>query len=640
MDLAGRKGKRDDERVTFLIWDSDDDPPTGNWVTILWGGFGKGNYSDVISLPKLVEEQSDTLRMRYLSWIYDIGETCLKGKRLVDHLELRPSFSYWWMTLVAQKFNAFSSPYILEVIKLLAFEDAFLKKKKIDSILLVSNKKKMAQILKDYCTKANIGFTWNQAKKDNNRKSWIKSFYRSLPFFIQASISLIRFAWQRRSNGGRYQVQKLSKSNAEITFADILVHLDEHGLLNDEFVSNYWTSLIDKLNKSNLLSIWLHSYYEHKVVNSIKLAKNIISRFNKRSGNKQCHILIDVNLSLSLVIKALKDYFGLVKSSFRLNKISRYFQIRGSRFDLWPLFKRDWNDSVRGQSAMVNCLRLNLFESILFRLPCQKLGVYIQENQPWEMALIYFWKVAGHGRLIGVPHTTVRYWDLRYFYDPRSYLRTRRNDLPMPDLVAVNGPVARKFYLQGGYPEKKLVKVEALRYLHLLKIFQESIIPNKTGKNNLHLRILVLGDIFPEVNEQLIRWLKIAAKYLPTEIRYTIKPHPVCEIKNIDFKSGQFCITNAPLSESLADCDIVLTSNATSAAVDAYCTGIPVISVLDGNAFNLSPLRGLDGVVFVTNPMEVVEALRDWHNYERVEVAPFFYLNKQLFRWKMLLDIM
>ena len=38
----------------------------------------------------------------------------------------------------------------------------------------------------------------------------------------------------------------------------------------------------------------------------------------------------------------------------------------------------------------------------------------------------------------------------------------------MPDLVAVNGAVAQKSYLDWGYPEQQLKTVEALRFLHLL----------------------------------------------------------------------------------------------------------------------------------------------------------------------------
>jgi len=95
-----------EKHTTFLIWDTDDKPPKGNWTPILWRSYGGGEGS-LYSMPEIIEERADALRQRYLSWIYVMGESCIKGKRLVDHLELRSGFSYWWMTLLAEKSNAY-----------------------------------------------------------------------------------------------------------------------------------------------------------------------------------------------------------------------------------------------------------------------------------------------------------------------------------------------------------------------------------------------------------------------------------------------------------------------------------------------------------------------------------------------------
>jgi surface carbohydrate biosynthesis protein (TIGR04326 family) len=93
------------------------------------------------------------------------------------------------------------------------------------------------------------------------------------------------------------------------------------------------------------------------------------------------------------------------------------------------------------------------------------------------------------------------------------------------------------------------------------------------------------------------------------------------------------------LAELLADCDVAFTSNITSAAVDAYCASIPVVSVLDGDAFNMSPLRGLAGVVYVTNPTKLADALRNARSRERVVAAPYFCLDKGLPRWRNVLKL-
>ena len=48
-------------------------------------------------------------------------------------------------------------------------------------------------------------------------------------------------------------------------------------------------------------------------------------------------------------------------------------------------------------------------------LPRQRLGLYLCENQGWERIFIRAWRKHGHGKLIGVAHSTIGYWDMRYF---------------------------------------------------------------------------------------------------------------------------------------------------------------------------------------------------------------------------------
>ena len=103
--------------------------------------------------------------------------------------------------------------------------------------------------------------------------------------------------------------------------------------------------------------------------------------------------------------------------------------------------------------------------------------------------------------------------------------------------------------------------------------------------------------------------------------------------------SLQLHVVSTPLPKLLTDCDVVFTSNITSAAVDAYCAGAPVVSVLEGETINMSPLRGLSGVVYVTNPAELVDALRTAQSRTGVIDKPFFYLDKGLPRWQKLLNL-
>ena len=151
--------------------------------------------------------------------------------------------------------------------------------------------------------------------------------------------------------------------------------------------------------------------------------------------------------------------------------------------------------------------------------------------------------------------------------------------------------------------------------------------------------MLVLGDYNPLVTRHQMKLLMAAAGFLPSNTLYTVKSHPSCAIKAIDYPSLQLRVTSAPLAELLAACDVAYTSNITSAAVDAYCSGVPVVSVLDGDAFNMSPMRGLEGVMYITNSTELADALRNARSLERVVATPYFCLDKGLPRWRKLLSL-
>ena len=93
------------------------------------------------------------------------------------------------------------------------------------------------------------------------------------------------------------------------------------------------------------------------------------------------------------------------------------------------------------------------------------------------------------------------------------------------------------------------------------------------------------------------------------------------------------------MADLLRNCDVTFTSNITSAAVDAYCLGVPVIQKLDGNEFNMSPLRGLDNVVYVRNSVELATALSKTKQHKLAVTVPYFCLDNTLSRWRDVLDL-
>ena len=125
-----------------------------------------------------------------------------------------------------------------------------------------------------------------------------------------------------------------------------------------------------------------------------------------------------------------------------------------------------------------------------------------------------------------------------------------------------------------------------------------------------------------------------------SNLELTVKPHPACPINPADYTEINFEISDQPLSDLLNLFDVAYTSCLTSAAVDAYCAGLQVISVLDPTALNLSPLRGITGVKFVSSARDLHNALLEIssQSHEDAKRINYFYVDPSLPRWRALIS--
>jgi surface carbohydrate biosynthesis protein (TIGR04326 family) len=73
--------------------------------------------------------------------------------------------------------------------------------------------------------------------------------------------------------------------------------------------------------------------------------------------------------------------------------------------------------------------------------------------------------------------------------------------------------------------------------------------------------------------------------------------------------------------------------------VDAYCAGVPVVSVLDPTMLNMSPLRGYAGTFYAGTPDELIRALQEIRSdqFTVPTRSSFFILNRALPLWRKLL---
>ncbi len=121
-----------------------------------------------------------------------------------------------------------------------------------------------------------------------------------------------------------------------------------------------------------------------------------------------------------------------------------------------------------------------------------------------------------------------------------------------------------------------------------------------------------------------------------------MKCHPACPIDPANWPLLEITIFDKPLDQLVNEYDVAYTSNATAAAVDAYLAGKKVLTMLDPDTFNMSPLRGFPRVQFVVTPDDLIQRL--FYEEEKQctslysDQNPFFYTDFDLPRWNKLLN--
>jgi len=613
-------------KSNLLLWDEDSKPNDNSYEVILWNSYKSSESDEFISIPKFVEENSDYLKSKYLSLIYELGEAKINGKRVIDHLIIRQNFSYWWMTLLVEKCNFIKSPQIDNIIKIMALE-LLLKEKSCHKIKIVSTNEDLAMSVSYLTNALQIDFEWERIQNIKPKRSLIKKAFHMLPNAIQSPIWLTNYLfsnWPLKGVG----VKEWRKTSATSTFVSYLFNLVPEATKEGRYESHYWTKLNNLMDDEQHSSNWLHIYVKDKILPSSKKARNLIQQFNSSQKGHQVHVTLASFLSIQLIWHTLKDWYKVLK----LNKMVCK-QLKSSSGYLWPLFRKDCQDSMSGIPAMSNLLDFNLFEKAMSDLPNQERGCYLQENIGWEFGFVSAWQAAGHKEnLIGYPTSAIIYWDLRRFFDPRSYARKTQGSLPLPNYVAMNGDASKKMYISGGYLQKHLIEVESLRYLYLFNSSLHKV--KETIPTEKEKIVLVIGDYSEKNTYKQLDLLSFKPKKINSPVRYIVKPHPNSPINLEGFPDLCAEISTRPIEDLLKICDVVYSSLITTAAIEAYCLGIPIITFLDGKTLNMSPLRGVKSVYFISNSEDLARAINTIDVSDFGLKENYFYLDPSLPRWR------
>ena len=365
---------------------------------------------------------------------------------------------------------------------------------------------------------------------------------------------------------------------------------------------------------------WLHQFVKSTSMPTPKDADMLLRKLSKKSNEP--HYLFETRPTIKTLVKTIRDFVFLVRTTKKLRAIREAFVPEGSKANLWPLFQDEWFDSMCGRTSIRHCLLLSTIEKALARSSHCSTGLFLMENQPWEMALFHAWRSAGHGRLIGVVNAPIRFWDLRYFYNDLGRNR------PAPNQVAVNSPISRNLLEEVGVPPTEIVDVEALMYQYLNN-------PLQAGQTS-GTDVLILGDFFTQISERVLNIVLPLVKTRFAHQTIYFKAHPANRNSWTYLAADGIVVTDLPLSELFATCGTVISPSSSTGAVEAYCANKHVISIPDPTTLNFSALKTIKDAQFASSSEELAFALENPVN-SSVENRTFLYFDESLTKWRKLL---
>lgn len=588
--------------------------------TVIWWNKSCANGQNCISITQYVENNSDYFKTKYLEWNAAFLKSKVGDITLEKYYQIEKGISFFWFTSLGQRCNIVEKSQINNAIKLLALED-IIKEFCVDEVVLLSNSNELIATIQDYCQ--NGGIKFKKLVFKSRKVIYFKINY--LSHLIKSIAYLIYFILIRSLKS------KTQQDNASVAFFDMFLNV-KISSQNTHYKSHYWGGLPEFLEKRSISVLWSHFFYRHKAIPNTRIANRICEKLNSLFSLHH-HSIVDSKITFKIICTALRHYLiFFIKSLTLRDKKKIFYKSDISGFNFYILFRKEFNDSCYGIGALRNFLYLELIEVYVASLSHKKIGFYIQENQPWETMLIYLWRKYNHGLIIGVPHSTVRYWDMRYFYHRNAFFEAPSINLPIPDFIAVNSPIAEKYLLSSNVPSQLIKKVEALRYMHLqYKQTQE-----------IHLfeirTILICGDFLLETNKKMFTCIYDAVKIYHGQISLVFKPHPGTPVPTSYYKNLNVIVREETLEQLINEVDIVFTSNISSSAVDAYIYGKPLIQYIDMRYFNMSPLRGIDGVNYVSDGSELAYLLNKGLIGHKNQQYDYFYNDPTLNKWQSIIN--
>jgi surface carbohydrate biosynthesis protein (TIGR04326 family) len=353
------------------------------------------------------------------------------------------------------------------------------------------------------------------------------------------------------------------------------------------FRNRYYAYLQEALEADRKPVTWIAMYMENRSL-SFDRALEYASSFIKKG---QKIFFLEEFMTLFSRIKALGM---MMKSCFKFILLEK--KIREAHvwhgYNFYAIFTDDWYASFCGATGYAGMLYYSAFQRVLGTFKPKKC-LFGCEMHAWEKALISAANGAdARPQMQAYQHAGVSRMLLNYFNHPSEFSVCGKYAMPVPDKLLCNGSHPMRHMYASGWPQEKVVGVEAIRFLHLQGHLNRRVVKHKKV-------LLVALSISFQESISILNIVIQTLKEMPDGIRVEVKPHPFLDLDRVlnclavvkrDFN---FDIVAGPLEEYLSEAQIVIAGES-SVSLEALALGCTVISLNTSEWINMSLLKDID----------------------------------------------
>lgn len=581
--------------------------------TIVWNDKCR-REKNILDIFDLIDDNKYEIRQKYLLWVCKIQNLKIHNKTVINHLKIDNNFSFWWMLPISEKSNFIKSFHINEILKLIALEQ-YVKQNKI-KIIFTKNLNKTTNDLISFMARRNkiIFFKHNEKK----------FFFLDLGIvnFFKAFLWLFNYLYKRRSLFG-LNLSKWDLTKNKICIVTYFFNINLNLIKKNIFSSFYFNSLIDKIHSKKMGINWLNIYFENEQMPNSKIAKSILSKINQ-INSKDIHLILDSFISIRIILLALKTWFKIFYKSLILTK-TKITQIDNSKYFL--ILADEFKNYLQSHHSLKNILVYFLMKEAFTRISKQNSCIFINENQPWEMALLSNYFENNHSNIIGYQHTTSRFWDLRNYYYKKNYQKNSILDsYPMPNHLAVHSKIFYNIFLKSHYPKKNLRIVEAVRYE---KLINRNLYNNKntfSGFDKKKINITIVLGALKNFDYALINCLKKNIFNFGDNYCFFLKNQFSSDNTLSIQETDKFKNVQGDFLDILKASDLVIISNPSSAVLDAMYMNIPFYVYDGGDFLNFSPMYSIIDNKYFIRDYNFVSKLK---SFKKNSSKKFWSFNKK-----------